>query len=58
MPLKTKFIVILESKNKVTTEFLLGELAIKYKEIMVKINNTFILFVILLSSCFGASCEV
>jgi hypothetical protein len=29
-----KFIVILESKNKVTTEFLLGELAIKYKEIM------------------------
>jgi hypothetical protein len=45
-----KFIVILESKNKVTTEFLLGELAIKYKEIMpVKINNTFILFVILLS---------
>jgi hypothetical protein len=41
--------VILESKNKVTTEFLLGELAIKYKSLPVKINNTFILFVILLS---------
>jgi hypothetical protein len=35
-----KFIVILESKNKSTTEFL-GELAIKYKESWpVKINNT------------------
>jgi hypothetical protein len=34
-----KFIVILESKNKVTTEFLLGELAIKYKEIMACENK-------------------
>jgi hypothetical protein len=31
--------VILESKNKVTTEFLLGELAIKYKEIMACENK-------------------
>lgn len=34
-----KFIVILESKNKVTTEFLLGELAIKYKEIIACENK-------------------
>jgi hypothetical protein len=33
-----KFIVILESKIKVTTE-LLGELAIKYKEIMACENK-------------------
>jgi hypothetical protein len=34
-----KFTIILESKNKVTTEFLLGELAIKYKEIIACENK-------------------
>ena len=29
-----KFTVILNSKNKTSTEFLLGELAVKYKEIL------------------------
>ncbi|SDZ92733.1 hypothetical protein SAMN05443667_101323 [Flavobacterium gillisiae] len=34
-----KFTVILESQNKVTTEFLLGELAIKYNEIIACENE-------------------
>lgn len=34
-----KFTVILESKNKVTTEFLLGELAVKYNEIIARENK-------------------
>jgi hypothetical protein len=36
---ENKNFMILESKNKVTTEFLLGELAIKYKEIMACENK-------------------
>jgi hypothetical protein len=48
MPLKKKFHVILESK-KSNHQFLLGELAIKYKEIIACENKHFYLFVILLS---------
>ncbi|MCV9928414.1 carboxypeptidase-like regulatory domain-containing protein [Flavobacterium sp. LS1R49] len=33
------FTKILNSKNKTTTEFLLGELAVKYKEIIARENN-------------------
>jgi hypothetical protein len=39
MPLKTKIHRDFRIKNKVTTEFLLGELAIKYKEIMACENK-------------------
>ena len=34
-----KFTVILNSKNKTSTEFLLGELAVKYKEIIARENK-------------------
>jgi len=34
-----KFTVILNSKNKTSTEFLLGELAVKYKEILANENK-------------------
>ncbi|OMQ11219.1 carboxypeptidase-like regulatory domain-containing protein [[Flexibacter] sp. ATCC 35103] len=34
-----KFTVILNSKNKTSTEFLLGELAVKYKEILASENK-------------------
>lgn len=34
-----KFTVILNSKNKTSTEFLLGELAVKYKEILALENK-------------------
>jgi hypothetical protein len=34
-----KFTVILNSKNKTSTEFLLGELAVKYKEIIASENK-------------------
>lgn len=34
-----KFTVILDSKNKTSTEFLLGELAVKYKEIIASENK-------------------
>ncbi|MNS29946.1 hypothetical protein D3C72_619650 [compost metagenome] len=34
-----KFTVILNSKNKTSTEFLLGELAVKYKEMIASENK-------------------
>jgi hypothetical protein len=34
-----KFTVILNSKNKTSTEFLLAELAVKYKEIIASENK-------------------
>ena len=34
-----KFTVILNSKNKTSTEFLLAELAVKYKEILANENK-------------------
>jgi hypothetical protein len=54
MPLKKKFHKILESK-KSNHQFLLGELAIKYKEIIACENKHFYSVCnFTFSSCFGA----